>query len=47
MSVQTTLQLEMAYYNAKLALWEPVIEPVGYLTNTGHTAYSRWSLDCR
>ena len=47
LSVQSTIQLEVAYYNAKLALWEPVIEPVGYISHTGHTHYSRWSLDLR
>jgi len=47
MSVLATTQLEMAYYNSKFALWEPVIEPIGYLTNTGRTAHNRWSLDIR
>jgi hypothetical protein len=28
MSVIGSMNLEMAYYNAKLALWEPVIEPI-------------------
>ena len=46
-SIQSTVQLEVAYYNAKLALWELVIEPVGYISHTGHTHYSRWSLDLR
>ena len=45
LSVSVSTQLEMAYYNSKFALWEPVIEPIGYLTNTGRTAYNRWSLD--
>eukprot|EP00092_Neocalanus_flemingeri_P033380 GFUD01036296.1.p1 GENE.GFUD01036296.1~~GFUD01036296.1.p1 ORF type:complete len:2741 (+),score=704.42 GFUD01036296.1:512-8224(+) len=47
MSVLATTQLEIAYYNSKFALWEPVIEPIGYLTNTGRTAHNRWSLDIR
>ena len=47
MSVLATTQLEVAYYNSKFALWEPVIEPIGYLTNTGRTAHNRWSLDIR
>lgn len=28
MSVIGSLTLEMAYYNSKMALWEPVIEPI-------------------
>lgn len=28
MSVMGNMELEMAYYNAKLALWEPVVEPI-------------------
>ena len=29
LSVLASTQLEMAYYNSKFALWEPVIEPIG------------------
>ena len=28
MTLMGSVNLEMAYYNAKLALWEPVIEPI-------------------
>ena len=31
LSVTASTQLEMAYYNSKFALWEPVIEPIGEL----------------
>jgi vacuolar protein sorting-associated protein 13A/C len=47
LSVLTTVQLEVAYYNGKLALWEPVIEPVGYVGPGGHTQHARWSLEVR
>ena len=47
LSVVASTQMEVAYYNSKYALWEPVIEPIGYLTNTGRTNYNRWSLDIR
>ena len=29
LSVLASTQMEMAYYNSKFALWEPVIEPIG------------------
>ena len=29
LSVSASTQMEMAYYNSKFALWEPVIEPIG------------------
>ena len=29
LSVLASTQVEMAYYNSKFALWEPVIEPIG------------------
>ena len=31
----------------RFALWEPVVEPIGYQTGTGQTQHSRWSLDIR
>ena len=31
LSVSASTQMEMAYYNSKFALWEPVIEPIGRL----------------
>lgn len=43
MSVESTLNLQMAYYNSRLALWEPLIEPV----NKGKdnlVKYTPWEL---
>ncbi|TRY69082.1 hypothetical protein TCAL_09656 [Tigriopus californicus] len=45
MSATGTLNLEVAYYNAKLALWEPVIEPVCQIKPDGSTLKRRWDLN--
>ncbi len=44
MSVVGSMNLEMAYYNAKLALWEPVIEPIVQVQPDGTSAKKRWDL---
>lgn len=45
MSAIGTMNLEVAYYNAKLALWEPVIEPVCQIKPDGSTLKRRWDLN--
>lgn len=45
MNIESFVTLEMAYYNARLALWEPVIEPISTPhTGTGISSYSPWKL---
>ena len=39
LSVLASTQLEMAYYNSKFALWEPVIEPIGKVTSFRRKVY--------
>ncbi|XP_043267936.1 vacuolar protein sorting-associated protein 13 isoform X2 [Venturia canescens] len=43
MSVECTMSLIMAYYNSRLALWEPLIEPVETIQN-GERVSSAWEL---
>ncbi|XP_062515201.1 intermembrane lipid transfer protein VPS13C-like isoform X4 [Corticium candelabrum] len=42
MTVSTILELEVAYYNETLAVWEPLIEPVPQFEN--EFTYRRWRL---
>ena len=42
MKVSTFLELEVAYYNETLAVWEPLIEPVPRFEN--EFTYRRWKL---
>ena len=44
MSVIGSMNLEMAYYNAKLALWEPVLEPIISVQPDGTSIKKRWDL---
>lgn len=43
MLVDASLTLQVGYYNSRLALWEPLIEPVA-VTNETKTAYVPWEL---
>ncbi|KAF2903862.1 hypothetical protein ILUMI_02321 [Ignelater luminosus] len=43
LSVDASLTLQVGYYNSRLALWEPLIEPVA-LTNETKTTYVPWEL---
>lgn len=46
MNIESCVTLEMAYYNARLALWEPVIEPVASPhSGSGISSYSPWKLE--
>jgi hypothetical protein len=44
MSVIGNMNLEVAYYNAKLALWEPVLEPIVTVQPDGTAVTKRWEL---
>ena len=44
MSVIGSMSLEMAYYNSKLALWEPVLEPIISVQPDGTSIKKRWDL---
>lgn len=43
MSVESSLNLQMAYYNSRLALWEPLVEPVQIKTGKEVT-FKPWEL---
>ncbi|XP_031777535.1 vacuolar protein sorting-associated protein 13 isoform X3 [Nasonia vitripennis] len=43
MSIESTMSLVMAYYNSRLALWEPLIEPMEAMNN-GKRSSSPWEL---
>ncbi|KAG7211251.1 hypothetical protein KM043_010561 [Ampulex compressa] len=43
MSMECTMSLVMAYYNSRLALWEPLIEPMEGIRN-GHRVSTSWEL---
>lgn len=45
MSMQGSLILKVDYYNAVLAAWEPVVEPIERNTNDGDTYFETWYLD--
>ena len=47
MSLLAEVQLEVAYYNAKLGLWEPVVEPVCWVSSSGAVNHRRWTIDLR
>ena len=44
MSLLGRLDLEMAYYNSNLALWEPVIEPICQMKPDGSIDKRRWDM---
>ena len=44
MSAIGSMNLEIAYYNAKLALWEPVLEPIVSVQPDGSSITKRWDL---
>ncbi|XP_053594598.1 intermembrane lipid transfer protein Vps13 isoform X2 [Microplitis demolitor] len=43
MSIDATMSVIMAYYNSRLALWEPLIEPVEVIKN-GERSSTSWEL---
>lgn len=43
-TIEATLSLKMDYYNAVLAVWEPVIEPIERTKSDGDTHYEPWTL---
>lgn len=43
MYVDASLNLQMGYYNSKLAVWEPLIEPNEYY-NEAHRFVAPWEL---
>ena len=44
MTALGNMSIEVAYYNSKLALWEPVIEPVTQMKPDGGEVNKRWDL---
>ena len=46
LSVVASTELEAAYYNAHVALWEPVLEPV-FRPGGGRNQLQRWTLEFR
>ena len=44
MSAIGSMNLEVAYYNNKLALWEPVLEPIVMVQPDGSIFKKRWEL---
>ncbi|XP_011301984.1 vacuolar protein sorting-associated protein 13C isoform X2 [Fopius arisanus] len=46
MSIESSISVIMAYYNSRLALWEPLIEPVEAVKNGERTTTS-WELKTR
>lgn len=45
MSVDGDLSLTMQYYNAKLATWEPMIEPNEHIKPNGLSEFDTWTID--
>jgi vacuolar protein sorting-associated protein 13A/C len=45
MSAIGSMNLELAYYNSTLALWEPVIEPVCHVKPSGEVHRTRWDMN--
>ncbi len=45
MTLIGSMTLEVAYYNAKLALWEPVLEPVCQIKPDGSELKKRWGIN--
>jgi vacuolar protein sorting-associated protein 13A/C len=43
MSIDSTISVVMAYYNSRLALWEPLIEPMEAMKNGKRTS-TPWEL---
>lgn len=43
MNIESTLSMVMAYYNSRLALWEPLIEPIEGIKN-GKRVSTPWEL---
>lgn len=43
MSIDSTMSVVMAYYNSRLALWEPLIEPMEAM-KSGKRVSSPWEL---
>lgn len=46
LTVDSNLTVEMQYYNASLATWEPLIEPVEVLRDS-KPVFVPWELNCR
>lgn len=44
MVMEASLTLEVGYYNSKLALWEPLVEPVTEFDSAGQLSYVPWEL---
>lgn len=45
LSVDGDLSLTMQYYNAKLATWEPMIEPNEHIKPNGLSEFDTWTID--
>lgn len=43
MNIDSTISVVMAYYNSRLALWEPLIEPMEAMKN-GKRVSTPWEL---
>lgn len=43
LTIESSLSLQMAYYNSRLAVWEPLVEPCSVMENNVVT-YNPWSL---
>nr|XP_022907872.1 vacuolar protein sorting-associated protein 13-like [Onthophagus taurus] len=43
MVIDSTVTVQIVYYNSNIAVWEPLIEPVGIFTDNG-TLYQPWEL---
>ena len=44
MTLSGEVSLEMAYYNPRLAVWEPVLEPIEMLKPEGFSDYKPWTV---
>ena len=44
MSAIGSMNLELAYYNSEVAVWEPVIEPVSHVRPDGTVRKQRWDM---
>lgn len=42
--MDASLTMLMGYYNSRLALWEPLIEPVEIINEKGLTDFAPWEI---
>lgn len=44
LSVNGDLSIELAYFNSRLAVWEPLLEPVEVVNRSAFPDHAPWSL---